>query len=149
MITESSGSLTRAIGAGFLAAVAGGIAWALIVKVSDYEVGFVAWGIGFLVGTAVVFATGGSKGPRLQAIAVVFALLGILLGKYLGFALIVQDDAESVGASIGLFSDAMLTLFRDNLSDVFGVFDLLWIGLAVFSAWRIPQVEEPEAAATD
>jgi hypothetical protein len=143
-ISEPNESLVRAIAAGLVAAIVGGVAWGFIVKLSDYEVGFVAWGIGFLVGTAVVLATGGAKGRRLQITAVAMALLGILIGKYLGFALIVQEDAEAFGASIGLFSEDMFRLFREELDAVFGLFDLLWVGLAVFSAWRIPQVEEPE-----
>ncbi len=144
---EPSDSLVRAIAAGLIAAVVGGVAWGLIVKISDYEVGFVAWGIGFLVGTAVVLATRGARGRHLQIVAVLLALVGILIGKYLSFALITQEDAESFGASIGLFSGDMVELFRENLDAVFSLFDLLWVGLAVASAWRIPQVEEPEVPA--
>jgi hypothetical protein len=147
-ISEPSASLLPAIAAGVVAALVGGIVWGLIVKLSDYEVGIVAWGIGFIAGTAVVLATRGAKGPRLQAIAVVSALLGILLGKYLSYGFVIQEDAESVGASIGLFSAEMRSFFREDLGAVFGLFDLLWVGLAVFTAWRIPQVEEPEAAAS-
>jgi hypothetical protein len=143
-ITEASSSLLPAIAAGLVAAIVGGIAWGVIVKTSDYEVGIVAWGIGFVVGTVVVLATRGAKGPRLQVIAVVCALIGILLGKYLSYALIVQEEAKSVGQSIGLFSGDMFSFFRDDVDAVFGLFDLLWIGLAVFTAWRIPQVDEPE-----
>ena len=143
-ITEPSSSLLPAIAAGLVAAIVGGVVWGVIVKASDYEIGIAAWGIGFIAGTTVVLATRGAKGPRLQVIAVVCALLGILLGKYLSFALVVQEDAESVGASIGLVSGDMFSLFRDNLDTVFALFDLLWVGLAVFTAWRIPQVESLE-----
>jgi hypothetical protein len=146
-VTEPASSLLPAIAAGLAAALVGGIVWGLIVKITDYEVGFVAWGIGFIAGSAVVAATRGAKGPRLQVIAVVSALLGILLGKYLAFAFTVQDDAESVGDSIGLLSGDMFSLFRNNLDVVFSFFDLLWVGFAVFTAWRIPQLDEPEPAA--
>ena len=114
-LTEPSSSLLPAIAAGLVAALVGGIVWGLIVKISDYEVGFVAWGIGFLAGSAVVFATRGAKGRPLQVIAVVSALLGILLGKYLSFAFSVQEDADAAGVSIGLLSSDMFTLFRENL----------------------------------
>src|SRR6266508_5834458 len=83
-----------AVLAGLVAAVAGGIAWGLIVKWSDYEIGFAAWGIGFFTGIAVLWATRGTRGLPFQAIAVVCALLGILIGKYLGFAWIVQEVAD-------------------------------------------------------
>ena len=148
-LKEPSSSLLPALAAGLVAALVGGIVWGLIVKISDYEVGIVAWGIGFIAGTAVVLATRGAKGQRLQVIAVVSALLGILLGKYLSFAFVVQEDAESFGDSIGLVSGDMFSLFRENLDVVFSFFDLLWVGLAVFTAWRIPQVDEPEPAAEE
>ena len=40
----------------------------------------------------------------------------------------------------------MFSLFRNNLDVVFSFFDLLWVGFAVFTAWRIPQIDEPEPA---
>lgn len=147
LVTEPSSSLLPAVAAGTVAAVVGGVVWALIVQASNYEVGMVAWGIGFVVGTAVVLATRGAKGPRLQAIAVVLALVGILLGKYLSYALTVQDEAEKFGESIGLFSAEMRSFFREDVAAVFGAFDLLWIGLAVFTAWRIPQPDTTDPAA--
>ncbi|MGI9111521.1 MAG: hypothetical protein ACR2GT_04910 [Gaiellaceae bacterium] len=145
---EPSRSVLAAVGAALVAAIVGGVLWGLIVKFSDYEIGIVAWAIGFLTGSAVVFASGGMKGQRLQAIAVVAALLGILVGKYLSFAFAVQEEAESFGASLGLASSEMRTLFRENLDEVFGLFDLLWIAFAVYTAWKIPRLEpmEPTAA---
>jgi len=79
-------------------------------------------------------------------IAVVSALVGILLGKYLSYAFILQEEAKAAGESIGLVSGDMFSFFRDDLDVVFSLFDLLWVGLAVFTAWRIPQVDEPEPA---
>ncbi len=146
-VTEPSSSLLPALAAGLVAALVGGIAWGLIVKISDYEVGIVAWGIGFIAGTAVVLATRGAKGPRLQMIAVLSALVGILLGKYLSYAFVVQEEARSVGESIGVLSGDMFSFFREDLDAVFSLFDLLWVGFAVYTAWRIPQVDEPEPAA--
>ncbi|MBA2360999.1 MAG: hypothetical protein H0V79_08735 [Actinobacteria bacterium] len=142
-ITERQGSPALAVPAALLAAIAGGIAWGLIVKWTEYEVGIVAWGIGFLTGTAAVLATRGGKGPVLQAIAIVTALLGILLGKYLSYAFDVQDQAEEAGVSLGLFSGDMRSFFREDLDKVFGLFDLLWVGFAVYTAWRVPQQQGP------
>jgi hypothetical protein len=139
-----------AAAAGIAAGIVGGIVWGLIVKLSDYEVGVVAWGIGFIVGTAVLWAAGRRKGLPLQLVAVVGALLGILVGKYLAFAWVIQDIAADEGASVGLFSGEMRGLFRDALGDVFGWFDLLWVGFAVFTAWRLLEPDReprPEPAA--
>jgi hypothetical protein len=146
-VTEPSGSLLPAVAAGLLAGIVGGVVWGLIVKISDYEVGIVAWGIGFVAGTAVVFASRGAKGLPLQVIAVVSALIGVVLGKYLSYAFVVQEEAEKAGVNLGLFSSDMFRFFREDLDNVFGLFDLLWIGLAVYTAWRVPQLEQPEPAA--
>ena len=145
-VREPASSLLPAVAAGLVAALVGGIVWGLIVKVSDYEVGFVAWGIGFIAGTAVVLATRGAKGTQFQVIAVVSALLGILLGKYLGYAFDIKEQADAAGVSIGLLSGDMFSFFREDLENVFGLFDVLWVGFAVFTAWRIPQIDAPEPA---
>ena len=139
--------LVLPVGAALAAGVVGGVLWGLIVKWSNYEVGIVAWAIGFMAGTAVANVARGARGPHLQVIAVVGALVGILLGKYLSFAFAVQEDAQEVGVELGVLSGEMFRFFRENLSDVFGLFDLLWIGLAVFTAWRIPgELTEPAAS---
>ena len=130
--------------AGLVAAVAGGIAWGLVVKLTDYEIGIAAWGVGALVGYAVLLAAGGRKSADLQVAAVVCALAGILLGKYLAFAFVVQ---EGFGGRIAILSGDMLSLFRDALGDVFGLFDLIWIGLAVATAWLTLRPDEEDAAA--
>ena len=58
---DESGSTGLAMLAGLLAAVAGGVAWRLVSKYTDYEVGIVAWAIGFGVGFAVQRAAGGRR----------------------------------------------------------------------------------------
>jgi hypothetical protein len=136
-----------AILAGVVAAVAGGVVWGLIVKSTDYEIGFAAWGIGFLTGMAVLTATRGSRGLPFQLIAVVCALGGILIGKYLAFAWVVEDalnkQAGPGAVNVPIFSGDTINLFRHNLDLVFDWIDLLWAGLAVYTAWRTLQPEQP------
>jgi len=121
--------------AGTAAAIAGGIAWGLVAKWTEYETGILALGIGFLTAFAIQRSTSGSRGPELQAIAVVTTLLGILIGKYLSFAFLTQELERGFGAELGLFSGDMLRLFRDGLHDIFGLYELLFIGLAAAAAW--------------
>jgi hypothetical protein len=147
VIREDRGTLLRAVLAALVAAVVGGVAWGLIVKWSDYEIGIAAWGIGFLVGMAVLTSTRGARGIPFQAIAVIAALLGILIGKYLSFAWVLQDVVDETtggAAEISIFSSDMVESFRESLDEVFGWIDLLWVGLAVFTAWRALAPEEPE-----
>jgi hypothetical protein len=144
---EERGVLVRAVLAALVAAIAGGVVWGLIVKWSDYEVGFVAWAIGFLVGIAVLTATGGRRGISLQGIAISFSLVGILIGKYLSYAWVLQEVAEEEtgGAlDISVFSRDTVDFFREDLGEVFGWIDLLWAGLAVVTAWKALAPEEPQ-----
>jgi hypothetical protein len=143
---SAAGVFVPAILAGLAAAIAGGIAWGLIVKLTDYEIGFAAWGIGFVTGIAILTVTRGARGLPFQAIAIGCALLGIVVGKYLGFVWGLQEAAEDadVEFSLPIFSSDTVSLFFDERGEVFGLFDLLWVGFAVYSAWRTLQPEQPE-----
>ena len=70
---------------------------------------------------------------------------GILLGKYLSYAFVVQEQLKAFDQSIGLVSQDMFSFFRQELDVVFSLFDfdVLWVGFAVFTAWRIPRLEAP------
>ncbi len=129
------------IGAAIVALV-GGLVWAIIVVQSGYEVGFVAWGIGILAGFVVAYLARGVT-VSLQVIAVLAAGFGILLGKYVTFVhqlRVVADDLLGSGEQFGYFGSNSIRLFRESLGDVFSAHDLLWIGLAVISAWRIAEM---------
>ena len=73
------------------------------------------------------------------------ALVGILIGKYLSFVWTLADVAEEQGIDVDfpIFSRRTWDLFIDSRSDVWGAFDLLWIGLAAFTAFRIPGAPRP------
>jgi len=136
--------LVPAILAGLAAAVAGGIAWALIAVTTDYEIGFAALGIGILAGYAVVFATRGRKGLPLQVTAIVSSLLGIALGKYFTYVWDLKDAVrdefgDEAADSIGFLNSEVIDLFVEDADRVFGGYDLLWAAFAVYAAWRIPR----------
>lgn len=73
-----------------VASTVGGLLWGLIVKLTEYEIGFMATGIGLLSGFAVVLFSN-RRGLVLQFIAVVSALVGIGIGKYLSFFAVLKD----------------------------------------------------------
>src|SRR5918995_2192388 len=135
-------ALLPAVAGGLLAAIVGGIVWGLIVILTDYEVGFVAWGIGFLAGFLVVRFAGGRKGVPLQAIAIVSSLVGIVLGKYIAYVYFIKEAvreqvSEEAADSIGYFDRDVMSAFREDFSDIFSGYDLLWAGLAIFTVWRM------------
>ena len=70
--------------AGGAAAVVCGVIWAALVVLTGYEVGYVAWGIGFAVGLAVA-ATAKDANPGYGVSAAGLAVAGLLVGKLLIF----------------------------------------------------------------
>ena len=73
---------TLAIAAGLVAALLGAAGWAATVILLDYEIGWVAWAIGGLVGLAMTKATA-NRSRQLAVVAAGLALVGLLAGKVL------------------------------------------------------------------
>jgi hypothetical protein len=130
---------------GLIAAVIGGVVWGAIAIWTGYEIGYVAWGVGLLCGLGVVMLSQGKRGMPLQVIAVAASVLGIVIGKYGTYqhifqeSLMAMENGAAIAAEFSLFSVGMIQLFMADLSNMVGGFDLLWIGLAVYTAWSIPK----------
>ncbi len=69
-----------AVIAGAVAAVVGGAVWAAIVKFANLEVGWVAWGVGLLVGVAMAAVTP-QRGRAMAMLAALLAAGGLVAGK--------------------------------------------------------------------
>lgn len=67
---------------GLIGAVAGGMLWAKYVQWTGYTAGWVAFAIGVFTGLGVLL-TGRSRAVSDCSIASLFAVLGIIFGKYL------------------------------------------------------------------
>lgn len=75
-------SLAKGLIAGLIAALVGALAWALIVYYANVQLGYLALGIGALVGYAVAWATRGGSAAS-AGLSVLLTLLSIAGGKYL------------------------------------------------------------------
>ncbi len=75
-------AVNRALIGGLVAALVGGALWTVIVMTTKYEVGFVAWAIGGLVGFVMSRATP-SRGQALGTLAALLAVVGLVVGKVL------------------------------------------------------------------
>ena len=141
----SGGALVPGILGGLLAAAIGGAVWAGIAIATEYELGILAWGIGLMCGLGVVLFASGKKGFPLQLVAVVTSVLGIVMGKYGMFyyffhqGIMQEENGAAVAAEYGLLSGNMMQVFVQTLPEMVSFYDLLWVGLAVFTAWGIPK----------
>ncbi len=90
---SGSGLHTPAFLAACGAALVGALIWGLIAYVTEYELGYIAWGIGLLVGlVAVKF---GGRGLATAATCAALTLVAIMGGKLLGTQLIVGKAMSS------------------------------------------------------
>ncbi|MFH1226572.1 MAG: hypothetical protein V1701_01560 [Planctomycetota bacterium] len=151
---EAAGSdMVPAILGGCAAAIVAGIVWGLIVILANYEIGFMAIGVGILVGYSIFWATGKKRGRSLQLTAAGISLLGILIGKYICFYHFFRKGMENyvkanpdkftiplneMLAQYGLFSVNMIASFFSNISNLVSGYDILWVVLAVSAAYKIP-----------
>lgn len=139
--TESpAGSIPLGIVGGIIAAIVTGIVWALIVVVTDYELGFAAWGVGLVCGFATILFGRGS-GVQFQVIAVVTSIVGILIGKYGIYyyylkQYLIGEYGEEALVGFSLFSSDVAIDFASAISSMVGGYDILWVILAVATAWK-------------
>ncbi len=84
--------IARALTFAGIAALLGAVAWGSIAFYAHYELGYLAWGIGALVGFAAVKA--GGHGNLIAFAAGALALLSIGSGKNLSFRLSVDRSAQ-------------------------------------------------------
>ena len=92
-------ALAAAAGAGLV----GAVGWALLLVLASYEIGWLAWGIGGLVGWAAVRA--GGRGQVLAGAAALVTVLAIFGGKMLGYALQIHTDSKEMAAQEALAFD--------------------------------------------
>ena len=79
--------------AGVAGAAVGGIAWVGIGYFTNYEIGWIAWGIGLLAGLGVRAAAGGENTGAAPGIAAVAAAAAVVaVSKYAVIALFMQFD---------------------------------------------------------
>lgn len=76
-------NMVGAVLAGLAAAVVSALVWYGIVVLTNYQIGLVAVGVGFLVGLAVTVGSGGRRGLPLQIVSVAITLPAMALGEYL------------------------------------------------------------------
>jgi hypothetical protein len=136
--------LAPVIAIGAVASAACGAAWALLIAATKSEIGFAAVGVGYAVGHAVRRASGGKRGRRLQWVAVGCSTLGLLLGKYFFVAHMVRElAARSPSAAVdgipNWFDPRVFLFFLGVLPRLTGVYDALWLFLALSAAWRTLQ----------
>jgi hypothetical protein len=131
---ESDQNLGMALGAGALASLVGAAAWAGITVITGGQIGFMAIGVGFLVGYAVRIA-----GKGLTAVFGVvgagFALVGCALGNLFAVtALVAQNEGVAFLEAVGQLNPEFI---QDLMVAFFSPMDLLFYAIAIYEGYRL------------
>lgn len=146
---ERPPSVMGALGGGLGAALIGATIWWLLIRTTGYELGLIAILVGVLAGLGVVKL--GGRGPMMQIIGGLCAVLGIVAGKvlyyYAGFD---ESIAEQLVKETGMSLEQAKTAVQ--MSRDAGVLDLgtyikesttamsvLMMAFGLFEGWRIPR----------
>jgi hypothetical protein len=146
--STSSARFFGALQYGALAAIAGSVAWIVISKVTGYEIGIVAIGIGYFVGKAVRKGAGGFGGTRYQYLAMFLTYSAIALASIPAIFEALRhsraSDSGAVPSPVGLGSMlwAWLVLFAFAYASPFlggakNIMGLVIIGIGLYEAWKL------------
>ena len=127
-----------------IAAFSGTLLWGQLALWTGYELAWLAIGIGVLTGLATRLLASNEQSLSVQMLAASAALVGVVAGKYYIYALFLKaaiSDAfgTQAAAEFSLFSSATFNFLKEDTGAVVGALDAVWLGIAMFIAWRIPQ----------
>jgi hypothetical protein len=126
-------NLSLGILGGIGAAVIGATIWAMITTLTNYQIGWMAVGVGFLVGIGVRSL---GKGIDLSfgAVGAALSLLGCLAGNLLTVCILIsrQENIEL----FNLLSRLNPSVAVELMKVTFNPMDLLFYGIAVYEGYR-------------
>jgi hypothetical protein len=130
----SGQSFLRAAQFGALAAIAGSLVWILISKVTGYELGIVAIGVGYLVGKAVRKGARGIGGRRYQYLALFLTYSAIALASVPAiYEAVAQGSHPTWWAWVVILGFAYASPFLGGVRSIMGLFIL---GIGLWEAWK-------------
>ena len=129
---------TNAVVGGLAGALIGILAWWGFTVVTKISFGLVAVVIGFMVGKGIVMLTAGKRHLNLQIIAVVISALSYFYASYLVNRTLIQRAYLERGEEVVLPLLPAPGLLYEVVAIDFGLFDLVFLALVVFQAWKMP-----------
>lgn len=118
---------------GSVAALIGAIIWAAITYTTNFQIGFMALGVGFLVGYAVRYMGKGID-KQFGIFGAVLALLGCALGNLLTGCVIISRHYEvSISQVLGSLDTTTIT---EIMTATFSPMDLLFYAIAVYQGYK-------------
>ncbi len=145
VFVEDSSNMVQGLLFGAAAAAIGAALWAVITVLTGYQIGFMAIGIGVLVGLAVRRFGRGST-PVFGIVGAALALTGCVAGNLLAVVgFIAQGQEAPFFATLGQVS---LPLAMDLLIETASPIDFLFYAIAVYEGFKLSTVPAPAVTAS-
>jgi len=119
--------------AGLVAGVAGAAVWAGVTVVTEYQIGWLAVGLGFLVGIAMR-TMGKGIDQVFGAVGATLALFSCVLGNV--FTIAWYISAQTGSSLLGVLTELDMELTIDLITETFQVMDILFYGLALYFGYK-------------
>ncbi len=132
-VLRSEQNLVAGTATGFVAAILGAGVWAGVTIFTEYQIGWMAVGVGFLVGFAVRMA-GKGLDQSYGIVGAAMALLGCALGNVLTYTYFIAVE-EGV-AFMDIFSQLSIGITVSLLTATFEAMDVLFYGLAIYCGYK-------------
>ncbi len=133
---EVDQNLPKGLLAGLIAAIVGAAIWALITVGTGYQIGWMAIGVGFLVGF-VVRQTGKGISMPFGIMGAILALFGCLLGNVLsGCGFVAKGESVPFFSVVGQFIEQPELVGR-WLKMSFSPMDLVFYGIALYEGYKL------------
>jgi hypothetical protein len=128
---EDQPNLLMGLIAGGIAMLIGAAVWGAITYFTEYKVGWIAIGIGFLVGVAIRFF-GKGRSVTFGVSGAVLALIGCLLGNLLVYSAILAREEAAPFLEMLFFLLSTPAVLLEVFQIAFEPMDLLFYGLAAY-----------------
>jgi hypothetical protein len=131
-IRDNQNLLFGTIG-GIVAAAIGAATWAVITALTNFQIGWMAVGVGFLVGYAVRICGKGID-KSFGSIAAILSLVGCLAGNLLTVCIVVSRHQQI--PFLDLLSRLNPEIIVGLIRATFNPMDILFYGIAVYEGYK-------------
>ncbi len=140
---ESEQNLLGGTLAGAGAALLGAAIWAAITATTHFQIGWMAVGVGFLVGFAVR-SVGKGMSSSFGIVGAVMALAGCVLGNYLAVCVSIAQHFEI--SFLDVATGMSFSQIAEVVKETFHILDVLFYGIAVYEGYKLSfrQISEEE-----
>lgn len=119
-------------------ALLGALVWWGFTAVTHIAFGLVAIVIGFAAGKGVVFMSGGKRHLHLQIMAITLSTAGYAYASYLVNRTAILRAFAKDGQTLDISLLPNPDVFYTVLSAGFRPFDLIFLAIVIYEAWKIP-----------